>query len=207
MATCVRDSIFAVALLLLEVKSRQPHNPAGEYSVLLGTKCPAELWAERARMAAKQATRPTLDSVQTWYNLAAYWCAVGNTLNFKECASESLHRTQSTLCVCHWLIAWTGNAMQAAQQVAVSSPRLPPDEASELKQSCFWITMTCRSLLKNDAFVAPFDSALEDQLAVREEILPLPPGVNPANFARDRIMKLTEIWNVKVCLVCARLNL
>ncbi|PLB53711.1 hypothetical protein P170DRAFT_469205 [Aspergillus steynii IBT 23096] len=169
----VRDSIFSIALLLLEARTAPTHHLVDETSTPQGTKWPARLWAERANMAAKQATRPTLDAVQTYYNLAAYWCAVGGTSNFRECAS---------------------NAMQSAQQVAVGNPRLPPDEARELKQSCFWIAMTCRSLLKNDFFVAPFDSVLEDQLSLREEILPQSPEIVLGSFVRGRIMKLMELW-------------
>ncbi|KAH8433108.1 Zn(II)2Cys6 transcription factor [Aspergillus melleus] len=168
----MRDSIFSIALLLLQSKTAFTE-PSG----LPRTRPPSELWAERANMAVKQVFRPTLETVQTLYNISAYWCATGKTHYLKEAAS---------------------NAMRSAQQVAVRSPRLPVGEASELKQSCFWIAMTCRCLLNNDETVASFDAVLEDQLPTREDILPQRPDTLLGSELRGNIMRLVEIWCVKV---------
>ena len=87
--------------------------------------------------------------------------------------------------------------MRSAQEVAIRSPRLPVGEASELKQSCFWIAMTCRCLLNHDETVASFDAVLKDQLSTREDILPQRPGTLLGSDLRGYIRRLLEIWCVK----------
>lgn len=100
-STGVRDSIFSIALLLLEARTDRPHYLADETSDLLRTKLPPQLLAERANAVAKQAIRPTLDAVQTYYNLAAYWCAVGGTQKFQECAGKADTPVLHSICHRH----------------------------------------------------------------------------------------------------------
>lgn len=81
--TYALDSILAMAAFFSGC-SKTPR-PIGAPQI----NVPGEDWATCASaLAANQPGTPTLDVVKTFYNVAAYWCAVGNAQKYQENAGK-----------------------------------------------------------------------------------------------------------------------
>ncbi|KAE8380091.1 hypothetical protein BDV26DRAFT_257967 [Aspergillus bertholletiae] len=164
--TCLRDSIFSIATLLL--RSTATINLASDAQPTSEVTSSGEIYAQQARaIVVNQTThRPSFDVLHTLFNLIVFWCAVGKPQQCREQAKM---------------------ALASAQQLRAQALASPTEKSREFQHSCFFVSMISQCLADDSergASSIPFPS----------ECPPPPSEIDLYSPLRGQILTFAEHW-------------